>query len=357
MSAPHIPSGSHHHLWTLADDAFAAIMSGSWVAMFLCGICVAQAYYYFHEYPEDGLWTKVAAWMVTLMNTINAVLVCGVNYFYLVKTAREQDIHAKARVTWTLPAAIGTHMIISVVVFMYYIVVCYYLLARKKCSAQKVVMIVLILAPIMAHVGLGIASVGKICETKSLFDVPSFRKSIIIPMLSTQVAAEIAISSALCFALPKPTHQACVSSIKVVLNHLVLNLILYRRTRNVTRSIILYIISRGFITAAAALVELLMLVLAPKDLWFISIEFIIPGLYANSFFSALNTRRRIRRHLANNSDVTPPMAIPLGFYRPPTDIYMDERNMTGDDNSTLPRDGIQVEVYTIQKRDEPSEKV
>ncbi|KAI0086492.1 hypothetical protein BDY19DRAFT_346425 [Irpex rosettiformis] len=336
MSTTLVPSGiSQKYLWTVVDDAFGAGIGGSWVAMFLCGICIAQAYHYFHAYSEDGLWTKVAAWTVTLMNLIHVIFVCGANYFYLVKTAREQDIIAKAHVNWTLPAAIASHIIISGIVFSYYIFICYYLLSTKKSIVQKAAMVVLILAPIAAHVCLGITAVVKTCEIKSLFDVPSFRESTMIPMLSTQVIADITISSMLCFALPKPTHQI---------------------TRDVTRSIVVYTVSRGIITAVTALAELMMLVLAPKDLWFIAIEFIIPGLYANSFFSALNTRRRIRKHLENSSNATPPMAIPLGFYRPRTDGDADDDDATSNGNPTLPKDGIQVEVYTIQKHDDPCEK-
>ena len=76
----------------------------------------------------------------------------------------------------------------------------------------------------------------------------------------------------------------------------------------------------------------------------------VPAVYANSFFSALNSRKRIRGQLMQGSNATPPMALPLRLSRNKKDANIDDT--TGDDASTIPRKGVKVEVFTIQKHDD-----
>ena len=92
----------------------------------------------------------------------------------------------------------------------------------------------------------GWAALVIMIESARLIVDTSWQQSRIIPMLSTQLAADVVVSLTLCLALPEPTHEGCVSLVQATSIHF---LITHWRTRHVTRSIIVYTASRGIVTA------------------------------------------------------------------------------------------------------------
>ena len=72
-------------------------------------------------------------------------------------------------------------------------------------------------------------------------------------------------------------------------------------------------------------------------------------VYTNSLLAALNARSHIRRRLRGSSDMTAPASIPLNIMYRPNGSGV---NATSSDSDLPPNDGIQVEVFTIQKCDE-----
>ncbi|KAI0799692.1 hypothetical protein BC629DRAFT_190616 [Irpex lacteus] len=306
--------------------AHAAELIGTWIAVLLCGLAISQAYHYFHERFEDRVWIKVAAWLITVLNVVHTALVCLISYHYLIQI--RSDSLEELTVYWAIDASIGTHLAISAIALFYFIDICYHLVPDQK---MKWIACLILGVPVMFHLGFGIDSVVHAAEIDTFLELGSFRESAIIPMLSCQVASDIMISGALCLALPRAAAGR-------------------KQTRNVIHRIMIYAVSRGIITSVAALVELVALIVAPNSLWFMAAEYIVAGLYTNSFFSSLNSRKAIRKGLMGRTttNATPPTPIPLGLYSP-----QSSGATACDEASTVQGSkGVKVDVYTIQEYDD-----
>ncbi|KAI0771370.1 hypothetical protein BC629DRAFT_1441995 [Irpex lacteus] len=119
----------------------------------------------------------------------------------------------------------------------------------------------------------------------------------------------------------------------------------------------MYMISRGIVTfMIVALIELIVPVATSvyERLWFVTPEFIAGGLYTNVLLAVLKLRKHVRaqlRRVRTQSDIR---SIPLYFYHP-RENGQNTTMMTrsGDtEPATLPHDGVEVDIYTIQKRDD-----
>ncbi|KAI0092973.1 hypothetical protein BDY19DRAFT_921261 [Irpex rosettiformis] len=290
------------------STAFGSGLIGLCLTAFLCGIAVLQAYHCLNEYPEDKAWLKTIIWLVThtILIQMHLSIVCAACYHYIVGVLVSTSIImiSDFNVKWF--ATVAMHLVIAAIVLLYFTQTCYRILADKT-KIQKLVLAILA-APILTYLDVVVrvyvadwislsshetltAEVFR-SKIKTLLQASQLQNAPTIPMVAMQVAADILVSIALCIALPKPA---------------------YRQTRGVIRRIIIYTVSRGIITS--------IIVLAPHSLWFAAAEFIIPGLYANSLFSALNSRNDLRKRLEgsyNSSDCSkiPPARISvLEFHR------------------------------------------
>ncbi|KAI0809180.1 hypothetical protein BC629DRAFT_1590251 [Irpex lacteus] len=215
------------------------------------------------------------------------------------------------------------------VLVRYFTRTCYYLLVGKK--LQKPVVAVLII-PIACHLAFGIDTVVHIAHMKTMLDIEPFRMSSAVPMLSFQVAADVLVSVALCLSLPRPS-------------------LMNERTRVAVQELIIYTVSRGIITTAAAVVELVALAAVPDSTWFIAVEYIVACLYINSFLASLNTRKRLRRRLTGYTSTHPASSapIPLGLCRPR--IRESRGDVGGEDATVVSPHRVQADVFTIPKYD------
>ncbi|KAI0697776.1 hypothetical protein BC835DRAFT_1413451 [Cytidiella melzeri] len=289
-------------------NGLGSTLIGSWFTVILCGVAMAQTYSYFNEYSDDDIWTKASVWFVTLVNILHSIFVCIATYHYSIMSIGVLSITGLLTVHWSIQALLVTRLVMAGFVLMYFTKICFHLLADKKIQTPVVVVIVIM---IILHLGFGIALIVKISALTTFYDLNSIRSAAIIPMTATQVAADALVSVTLCLPLPK--HSA-----------------VFKQTKNVLYTVVICAVSRGIVTSAAAMVELLAISVAPHALWFSCAELLIAGCYANSLLSALTTRNRIRRLVAGNMAMQT-MSIPLRSYLPSASMSNDDRETVASD--------------------------
>ncbi|KAJ7690071.1 hypothetical protein B0H17DRAFT_1134557 [Mycena rosella] len=104
-----------------------------------------------------------------------------------------------------------------------------------------------------------------------------------LPMTATQVGADVFITASLCWVLHGRRSE-------------------FQRTNSIINTLMIYAINRCLLTATAALVDLLAVVLQPNSMWYVGAEFTIVGLYTNAFLASLNSRRRMREGVTGSLD-------------------------------------------------------
>ncbi|KAI0775370.1 hypothetical protein BC629DRAFT_703274 [Irpex lacteus] len=298
-------------------EDYSSSLIGSWFTMLLCGIALAQAYNYFNSYPTDSPRTKLLVWSLTLLNVLHAAFVCVAEYIYLISDSSDRTL--SLTIGWAIVVTVEMHVILAVAVLLYFTNMCYQL--RKK--IQKPLLAILLIV-IVLHFGFGTATVVELSRLNSLWDFDSFRNTLTIPMVVTQVIADVAVAMAVCFALPKPSCES------------------FRRSREVIQTLAVYAVSRGILTSLTAIVELIGLTIGSGSLWFAAADYVIAGLYMNSFLASLNSRKRIRQQMAGVVNIESQLP---NLLTPKPNGHTVHRGVP----SIATREGVQVCVCTLHR--------
>ncbi|KAI0092178.1 hypothetical protein BDY19DRAFT_585011 [Irpex rosettiformis] len=325
-SVPLVPGSL---MWQTVFNATSAALVGSWFALLLCGIAIAQGYNYFNNCSGTNIWTRILVFLVSFLNILHILFVCIAEYTHLVSNSG--DLVTRLMASWALLATIECHIILATIVLMYYTGICFHLLTNKKLQKP---MVALLFVTILVHFSCGTATVVKMSEHTSRLDMASYSKPIVIPMVVTQVVADVLVTATLCFALPKPSAKS------------------FSRTRDAIQTIMCFFVSRGIVTSLVAIVELVLLIVSYHNLWFIASEYMVGGLYTNSLLAALNARNHIHSRLRGTSVIATPMSIPLDIRH--SNGSNEDSSVTG--ATSIPPNGrVKVEVYTFQKCDDSPE--
>ncbi|KAJ8085618.1 hypothetical protein PM082_004436 [Marasmius tenuissimus] len=66
------------------------------------------------------------------------------------------------------------------------------------------------------------------------------------------------------------------------------------KTNRIITSLMIYAVNRCLLTSFVAIVEVIVFVARPHELWFLGVDFVIGKLYANSLLASLNSRNMLR---------------------------------------------------------------
>ncbi|KAJ6591045.1 hypothetical protein DFH09DRAFT_1358426 [Mycena vulgaris] len=259
MVAPVIPS---------LADTFGASLIGSWVAATTYGIATSQVFFYFSEYPKDPLGMKFTVAVLWVLHTLQVVFTCDAVFNFLI--VRAFNLDELLQNIWSLNLSLTMHLVIALLVMSFFLKIVF-LAAQPKLRWWLATLNVV---AILLHAAFGIETIYHLFRAKDLIALHTFQKSSDLPMLGTQVAADILLASSLCFVL----HRRRTT---------------IKRTNSMLNVLIIYAITRGVIPATAALVELLVMVAKPNVLWYAGAEFPMAGFYVNALLASVNSRHRI----------------------------------------------------------------
>ncbi|KAI0806235.1 hypothetical protein BC629DRAFT_1590639 [Irpex lacteus] len=136
-----------------------AALIGSWFALLLCGIAIAQGYNYLNNCSDDNIWTVVLVLGTSVLNIFHTSFVCIAEYTYLVTSGN--NLMGRLRAGWALVATIGVHIVLAAITLLFYTGICFHLLAEKKLRNPA---IAFLLSVIVVHFSLGMATVVKMTK-------------------------------------------------------------------------------------------------------------------------------------------------------------------------------------------------
>ncbi|THG95302.1 hypothetical protein EW026_g6328 [Hermanssonia centrifuga] len=232
-------------------DSLGAGLVGTWFAMLLYGIALTQTYSYYLEYPNDSLRVKALVWGIWVLNTLHLAFACHCAYFELVTEAFDL---APLRAFWTLGGSVAMHILIDFIVLLYFVKLSFQLSSKKV----RWWLTVALLVPIIMHFVYGMITAERIMLAGYIASLSAFQDTLMIPMLITQVAADVMVTATLCVVLHR-------------------NKVGFRRTNRVISKLMIYAVNRGILTSTFALLEVLMISVFPHGIWYGVAEFFVAG--------------------------------------------------------------------------------
>ncbi|THG93480.1 hypothetical protein EW026_g7768 [Hermanssonia centrifuga] len=132
--------------------SFGAGLVGSWIAMALYGLAVAQTYVYFVQYPQDSLWMKALVCSLESLSTLHAIFMAHAIYEIMTNAFSIVAIDATV---WSLPASIAVRIVVNCVILLYFVKLCVQLSRR----AIRWWLTATLVAPIFIYLAFGLDTV------------------------------------------------------------------------------------------------------------------------------------------------------------------------------------------------------
>jgi len=250
-------------------NTFGAAAIGAMATLVLYGITVLQAYFYFLHYPKDSVAFKLLVAFLCSLDTLHIIFVCHCIYYYLVTNYANPS--ALAGGVWSLYASVAVNVVTTCVVQSFFTRRIHHLTGpRTKYWLPMIVAVFVIL-----HFGFGIETVVKSVQQPSLTAVGSVGLGTVLPFGVFAVMSDILVAACLCLLLWNNRSEMKLT-----------NLIINR--------LMIWAVNRCLLTAAVAIVEMVVFSISTSNLWFLAIDFVIGKLYCNSLLATLNSRESIR---------------------------------------------------------------
>ncbi|KAJ3566748.1 hypothetical protein NP233_g6806 [Leucocoprinus birnbaumii] len=235
-----------------------------------------STYFYYVNYPEDGIDIKALVSLIWLLDSIHMAVVAYCIYYYLV--TNYNNPLALGIGHWSLFMSVGFNVIIA------FVVQCFF--TRKihlLCGPRfKWFITGIISLSVLAHLVFGIETVVYLFIKKELSKLPEITLIAATPFAITAVLSDIFIAGALCWLL----HGSKTN---------------FKRTDTIISKLIIYAINRCLLTSVVAIGEVIAFSASPDTLWYLAIDFVIGKLYANSLLATLNSRQSVKAAVSDIS--------------------------------------------------------
>ncbi|KIP07591.1 hypothetical protein PHLGIDRAFT_413089 [Phlebiopsis gigantea 11061_1 CR5-6] len=255
-------------------ESYGHYLIGELLYMALWGIACSQVFLYFMHYPNDRIWIKLLVMTIWCLDTAN-ILTVTISLF---RDLAESESRSPCVITSVLHPPI-TRDWPWMTALIFFSVQAFYLRRIYKFSSFPTASKACLVA------SLGIASlwqiVGSILWIVAAVD-PLTADEHTLKLLEVTVRAssalvDIFIAGIMTYLLAKQRQDDLIRS----------NKLLFR--------LILMSISTGAWTAAAAIVDLALVITGPNMMTFVVVEFPLSGLYVNALLANLNARDYLQR--------------------------------------------------------------
>ncbi|KDR86152.1 hypothetical protein GALMADRAFT_132737 [Galerina marginata CBS 339.88] len=228
-----------------------------------------QTYLYYVYYPKDGQVTKLLVAFIWFLETVHFAFMSFGIYFYLVTNyfnpAGLVDGH------WTLYLSLLVNIVIVTAVHSFFITRIMRLCEPKFRRWVASVLGVLV----VCNFAFGTETVVFLFKIKEISRIPEIKLFAATPFAVFAVAGDISIAALLCYLLYGSRTG-------------------FRGTDTILTTLIIYAVERCVLTAAAAVIEVIVFSIKPHSLWFVAIDFVVGRLYANSLLATLNSRASVQ---------------------------------------------------------------
>ncbi|KAF9458310.1 hypothetical protein BDZ94DRAFT_1240102 [Collybia nuda] len=278
------------------DNTYGAAFIGALFTVMLYGLTTLQTYFYFGNYPKDGIDVKLQVSLVWILDTVQTILVSLAMYHYLI--TNYANPFALAVGHWSLNVCFICLEKVSVAlnVTIAFFVQCFFTVRIFRLSPPKIKwwLSSVIALVVFGHFCFGIETVVFL---KTLTDFQRLLKELqfiaATPFAALAALSDILIAASLCVLL----HGSRTG---------------FRSTNAIVTTLIIYAINRCLLTSVVAVAEVIVFAVSPNNLWFLAIDFVIGKLYANSLLATLNSRNAVRTAAGSTAQNVPVSNI--GFY-------------------------------------------
>ncbi|KAJ7894330.1 hypothetical protein B0H14DRAFT_803169 [Mycena olivaceomarginata] len=242
-------------------DSFGAGVMGCMLAMGIYGLTTSQTYFYFVEYPRDGIWLKT--FVSVLCNPYGVSLPYPERVRHFCTISPDNDIFLECYFPVHVSVSDSPQTFPD---------------CRYGFRQQPKTSVVVDSSQRDCNLGVywlrdwyarqpsmclteGISSLETVVDlfkTPSVLSLTAYTKIAFLPLAATQAGADSMMAISLCF---------------VLFNHRTG----FRRTNSLLHTLMLYAINRCLLTAGAAMVALLMIAIKPDSLIYIGPQFVISG--------------------------------------------------------------------------------
>jgi hypothetical protein len=268
-------------------------------AAFLFGVTTLQMYSYYHSYPKDPLFQKVAVALLWLLDALHFALTIQAVYEYCVSGFGNLD--ALRIIPWTIQLQVAINVFIIVLVH------CLYAMRVWKLSGyHQGVLGYVSVTVVAAGFAIGVVLACKIFKAKLFTDLNNFFW-VITAGLGTSTFIDFFIAGAMCWYLHKSrgTGRRLNSRIAVVMQ---------------------YTLCSGLLTSACSLSTMFTYILLPNTFVFLGLQFMLTKFYVVSFIAMLNARERPVKQTASAEPATQ-HTTPSGKKTPITSLWGSEQEV------------------------------
>ncbi|KAF9493273.1 hypothetical protein BDN71DRAFT_1450502 [Pleurotus eryngii] len=253
-------------IFSVFAELVSPLLIGTMIACPLSGVAVAQAIWYFRNYPQDSNLLKY--WVAAV------VFIDGVQTFSVAEAARV--IYLRGRLSLDYSNVVILDLYVSyITVTMVQLAYAYrvWILSGKN---RYVTSALALLTFCQFTSGIGMAIIQQINGDMTLLhNVTS--NAFGTAVFSSTVACDLLISASMAYYLNKHKRRSGI-----------------RRTENLLDGLIVYVIGIGLLTSVFAILDFVTWVALPKQLIFLTFHSIISKLYVNSLLVTLNARSGFR---------------------------------------------------------------
>ncbi|KAJ7019499.1 hypothetical protein C8F04DRAFT_1088360 [Mycena alexandri] len=237
----------------------------------LQGMGLLQAYLYFFWYA-DGWMTKVTVLVVVALETFQLIMIFGSTYHYLIDGFG--DFPGLLAVYWECWVQLGATYAAAFVVQAYF-AHSIYVLQRK----DKILPLVIFLFALVTFGG-GLGQVILASRLVSFTQLDRVKTTTIINA-TFGAATDVLVAVGLSWRL-----QGAKGGIQA--------------TNNLLNYLIVFSINRGFLTAMAAIIQIILFFAYPGTFYFFAMVWLSGKLYMNTILATLNTREHAKSLLGSH---------------------------------------------------------
>ncbi|KAF5366606.1 hypothetical protein D9758_008942 [Tetrapyrgos nigripes] len=246
---------------------YGALLIGALFASILSGAVAVQSLIYQKMYPRDPRSIKLLVFLIWSLDTFHTGLIWGSLWKHFITDygfSAEID-----HIPWTLALSIVFTAVLTFSVHCFFANRIYMLSKRSWILTIPIVLLAVLRL---------ISAAGTTVEMMILQSFSNFRHEVrwlFTLGLALSSGVDILITVSLFYLLQSSRTEG-------------------GRFNGVIDSLILYTFETGSITSAATVVSMICWIVAPTNLIFMGLHFVISKLYANSLLVTLNTRKNLR---------------------------------------------------------------
>ncbi|GJF00993.1 hypothetical protein PsYK624_172970 [Phanerochaete sordida] len=255
------------------------------ISAILYGVTVTQTFYYYRssKAASDAWHTKVLVAILLILDSVHQALIIYSLYYYLV--AHYADATVLLHDVWSLSAEV---LLTGPITF----IVESFLTVRVYRLGGNIYLTLTIGAFVVAHLVLNLIFAAKAFEDTDLTTVFTQLKAVGSACLGVATAADVGIAGAVLWYLGRSRTG-------------------FRRSDDMITRLMLLTVSTGALTTVFVLADLVAFVAAPKTLWSVAFNFLLPKLYINTFLTTLNIRGTLLHGNAHTSAAGAFNSVPL----------------------------------------------